>query len=124
MAIDLAVTSGEEADETGIVVAGKDKNGHGYVLADISGRYLPIEWARWRSPPTQLRLKGRLPARRFALRSGNEGSSSVSRRIRRLAIAKTCAICRAASRAFLPVPRELVHDRSPAASGARSGPLY
>ena len=39
-------TSGEEADETGIVVAGKDKNGHGYVLADISGRYPPTEWAR------------------------------------------------------------------------------
>jgi phage terminase large subunit-like protein len=40
------VTSGEEADETGIVVAGKDQNGHGYVLADISGRYPPHEWAR------------------------------------------------------------------------------
>jgi hypothetical protein len=37
---------GEEADETGIVVAGKDKNGHGYVLAEISGRYPPTEWAR------------------------------------------------------------------------------
>jgi predicted phage terminase large subunit-like protein len=36
----------EQADETGIVVAGKDKNGHGYVLADISGRYPPTEWAR------------------------------------------------------------------------------
>jgi phage terminase large subunit-like protein len=46
VAIDPAVTSGEQADETGIVVAGKDKNGHGYVLADISGRYPPIEWAR------------------------------------------------------------------------------
>src|SRR5712672_2042667 len=46
VAIDPAVTSGDEADETGIVVAGKDKNGHGYVLADISGRYSPIEWAR------------------------------------------------------------------------------
>ena len=46
VAIDPAVTSGEEADETGIVVAGKDKNGHGYVLADISGRYPPTEWAR------------------------------------------------------------------------------
>ena len=34
-------TSGEEADETGIVVAGKDKDGHGYVLADISGRARP-----------------------------------------------------------------------------------
>jgi phage terminase large subunit-like protein len=38
VAIDPAVTSGDEADETGIVVAGKDKNGHGYVLADISGQ--------------------------------------------------------------------------------------
>jgi predicted phage terminase large subunit-like protein len=46
VAIDPAVTSGDEADETGIVVAGKDKNGHGYVLADISGRYAPTQWAR------------------------------------------------------------------------------
>ena len=46
VAIDPAVTSGEEADETGIVVAGKGQNGHGYVLADISGRYPPLEWAR------------------------------------------------------------------------------
>jgi phage terminase large subunit-like protein len=45
--IDLAVTSGQEADETGIVVAGKDKNGYSYVLPDISGRYQPIEWARF-----------------------------------------------------------------------------
>jgi phage terminase large subunit-like protein len=29
-----------------IVVAGKDANGHGYVLADQSGRYPPTEWAR------------------------------------------------------------------------------
>ena len=43
VAIDPAVTSG---DETGIIVAGKDHNGHGYVLADLSGRYPPIEWAR------------------------------------------------------------------------------
>jgi predicted phage terminase large subunit-like protein len=46
VAIDPAVTSGEESDETGIVVAGKDAHGHGYVLADISGRYQPTEWAR------------------------------------------------------------------------------
>lgn len=46
VAIDPAVTSGEEADETGIVVVGKDHNGHGYVLADISGRYQPIDWAK------------------------------------------------------------------------------
>src|SRR5439155_4936468 len=46
VAIDLAVTSGEDSDETGIVVVGKDNNGHGYVLADLSGKYSPIEWAR------------------------------------------------------------------------------
>jgi phage terminase large subunit-like protein len=46
VAIDPAVTSGEESDETGIVVVGKDKNGHGYVLADCSGRYAPTEWAK------------------------------------------------------------------------------
>ena len=40
------LTSGDEADETGIIVAGKDKNGHGYVLADLSGRYPPTQWAR------------------------------------------------------------------------------
>jgi phage terminase large subunit-like protein len=46
VAIDPAVASGAEADETGIVVAGRDANGHGYVLADVSGRYQPAEWAR------------------------------------------------------------------------------
>ncbi len=46
VAIDPAASSGEEADETGIVVAGKDADGHGYVLADQSGRYPPTDWAR------------------------------------------------------------------------------
>jgi phage terminase large subunit-like protein len=46
VAIDPATTSGEDADETGIVVVGKDNQGHGYVLADVSGRYQPIEWAK------------------------------------------------------------------------------
>src|ERR1700757_2320370 len=46
VAIDPAVTSGEDADETGIVVVGKDANGHGYVLADASGRHQPVEWAK------------------------------------------------------------------------------
>ena len=36
----------EGADETGIVVAGKDESGHGWVLADASGRYPPTEWAK------------------------------------------------------------------------------
>src|SRR4051794_17814515 len=46
VAIDPAVSSHEGADETGIVVAGSDRDGHGYVLADASGRYAPAEWAR------------------------------------------------------------------------------
>jgi phage terminase large subunit-like protein len=46
VAIDPAVTSGEDADETGIVVCGKDGEGHGFVLADRSGRFTPIEWAQ------------------------------------------------------------------------------
>jgi predicted phage terminase large subunit-like protein len=46
VAIDPAVTSGEDADETGIIVAGKDANGHAFVLEDISGRYQPAEWAQ------------------------------------------------------------------------------
>ncbi len=46
VAIDPATTSGEAADETGIIVAGKDERGHGWVLADASGRYPPAEWAR------------------------------------------------------------------------------
>ena len=46
VAIDPAASTGEDADETGIIVAGKDADGHGYVLADQSGRYPPTEWAR------------------------------------------------------------------------------
>ena len=46
VAIDPAVSTAEHADETGIVVAGKDAAGHGFVLADLSGRYAPTEWAR------------------------------------------------------------------------------
>jgi phage terminase large subunit-like protein len=46
IAIDPATTSGEDADETGIIVAGKDAGGRGYVLADRSGHYTPTEWAQ------------------------------------------------------------------------------
>lgn len=38
VAIDPAVTSGEDSDETGIVVAGLGEDGLGYVLEDLSGR--------------------------------------------------------------------------------------
>jgi phage terminase large subunit-like protein len=46
VAIDPAASSTDRADETGIIVAGKDEGGRGWVLADASGRYQPTEWAR------------------------------------------------------------------------------
>jgi phage terminase large subunit-like protein len=46
VAVDPAVTSGEDADETGIIVLGSDEAGVIYVLADLSGRYPPMAWAR------------------------------------------------------------------------------
>jgi phage terminase large subunit-like protein len=46
VAIDPAASAGDGADETGIIVAGSDGNGHGYVLDDLSGRFAPHEWAR------------------------------------------------------------------------------
>lgn len=46
VAIDPAVTSGEESDETGIIVAAEGVDGRGYVLADLSCRLSPDGWAR------------------------------------------------------------------------------
>ncbi len=45
VAIDPAVTSGEDSDETGIIVAGRS-GGSGYVLADYTCRMTPDGWAR------------------------------------------------------------------------------
>jgi len=44
VAIDPAVTSGEDADETGIVVAGKGIDGHAYVFRDLSCRLSSNGW--------------------------------------------------------------------------------
>jgi len=45
VAIDPAVTSGEKADETGIVVAGVGTNGEAYILDDRTMRASPNDWA-------------------------------------------------------------------------------
>jgi phage terminase large subunit-like protein len=45
VAIDPAASSGEDSDETGIIVAGRGEDNGFYVLADVSGRYAPHEWA-------------------------------------------------------------------------------
>jgi predicted phage terminase large subunit-like protein len=46
VAVDPAVSVTESSRETGIIVGGLGTDGHGYVLADESGKYSPIEWAR------------------------------------------------------------------------------
>jgi len=46
VAIDPAVTSNAESDETGIAVAGLGVDGHGYVLSDRSGVFSPNTWAQ------------------------------------------------------------------------------
>ena len=45
VAIDPAVSSREHSAETGIIVAGVDEAGHGYVLEDVSKKGTPLEWA-------------------------------------------------------------------------------
>jgi phage terminase large subunit-like protein len=76
VAIDPAVTSGEDADETGIVVVGKDANGHGYVLQDLSGKYSPTEWARIAVAAYQTHRADRIVAER------NNGGNMVDATIR------------------------------------------
>ncbi len=46
IAIDPAVTSNANSDETGIVVVGKDHNNEFYVLEDLSGRHSADKWGR------------------------------------------------------------------------------
>lgn len=46
VAIDPAVTSGEDSDETGIIVAGSSVDGHYYILHDGTVRASPDQWAR------------------------------------------------------------------------------
>lgn len=46
VAVDPATTSGEDSDQTGIVVVGKGTDGRAYVLADRSCRMSPDGWAR------------------------------------------------------------------------------
>lgn len=45
VAIDPAVSVGEDANETGIIVAGLGENGHGYILDDLTNDGKPSEWA-------------------------------------------------------------------------------
>ena len=46
VAVDPAVSNTENSDETGIVVAGRSREGHAYVLSDLTLRGGPLDWAR------------------------------------------------------------------------------
>ncbi len=71
VAIDPAATSGEASALTGIVAAGVDSAGHGYVLRDVSGRYSPDTWAR-----RAIALYDELNADRIVA-EGNQGGEMV-----------------------------------------------
>lgn len=45
VSVDPAITSNEESDMTGIIVAGMDINGICYVLEDATDRFTPEQWA-------------------------------------------------------------------------------
>lgn len=46
VAVDPAVTSKPESDETGMLVVARGSDGRAYVLDDLSGRLTPADWAR------------------------------------------------------------------------------
>ena len=45
IAVDPAVTSNPDSDETGIIMGGKGIDGFGYILDDFSGKLTPRQWA-------------------------------------------------------------------------------
>lgn len=76
VAVDPAVSSTSESDETGIVAAGFADDGHVYVLADESGRWSPAEWAA-----RTARLYERLQADRV-IAEANQGGALVEANLR------------------------------------------
>lgn len=76
IAVDPAITSGEEAAETGIVAVGLGVDNRGYVLEDASGRYPPDKWAK-----KAVELFDRHNADRIVA-EGNQGGEMVEHTIR------------------------------------------
>lgn len=76
VALDPAISVGEDSDETGIIVAGLGVDDHGYVLEDGSGRYAPPEWAR-----RAVGLYGKWSADRIVAEA-NQGGQMVETTIR------------------------------------------
>ena len=81
-------TSGEDADETGIIAVGLGEDRHGYVLDDVSGRLSPTEWARQAVSLYHARQADRIVAER------NNGGDLVENTISRAGISDASALCR------------------------------
>jgi predicted phage terminase large subunit-like protein len=73
VAIDPAVTSGEESDETGITVAGRTADGHYYILASEGLRTTPDQWAR-----RAVELYHQFEANRIIAETNNGGDLVIS----------------------------------------------
>lgn len=76
VAIDPAISTNENSNETGIVVAAKGDNGHFYVFADRSGIYSPEEWAREAVAQFDLHKADRV------IGESNQGGDMVERTLR------------------------------------------
>lgn len=74
--VDPAVTSGEDADETGIIAAGRGVDGEYYILSDASCRLSPDGWAR-----QAVQLYESLDADRIVAET-NQGGDLVERIVR------------------------------------------
>ena len=68
VAIDPAVTSGEDSDETGIIGAGIGADGRAYVMADATCKLPPSDWAR-----RAINLYRELEADRIVAEANNGG---------------------------------------------------
>ena len=100
VAIDPATTSGDDADETGIVVVGKGADGDLYVLDDVSLRASPDAWAR-----RAVETLDRYAADRIVAETNNGGEmvTLVIRQVRRDVSIKTVTASRGKHIRFEPV---------------------
>jgi len=76
VSVDPAITSNEESDLTGIIVAGVDVNGTAYVLEDHTDRYTPQQWAAKAVSLYHLHMADRIVAER------NQGGDMVRHTIK------------------------------------------
>lgn len=100
VAIDPAVTSGEEADETGIAVAARGPDGHGYVLADLACHETPHGWATRAVSAYHARKADRMIAER---NNGGEMVEATIRQVDRTVSLRTVSATRGKHVRFEPI---------------------